>query len=100
MADFLKTIVPSLATKLPCGAHRSNNLFAGETIGAGDPCYIKSDGTVWRSNGTATGAAAQVDGWAPVDYVAGMPVTLYHDVELAYGPSTATPGTKLYVSAT
>lgn len=100
MAAFLKVIVPSLATKLPCDAHRTHNLFAGEAIAAGDPCYIKSDGLAWRSNGTAATAPAKVDGWATVDYAVGMPVTLYHNVHLSYGPSTATPGARLYVSAT
>lgn len=101
MGAFLKTIQPSLATKLPCGGHRtSGKLYAGEALAAGNPCYIKNDGLVYNSNGTAADAAAKVDGWATVDYAAGMPVTLYFNVHLAYGPSTATSGQRLFVSAT
>jgi hypothetical protein len=100
MPAYLKTIVPSLATKLPCGAHRTHNLFAGEAITAGDPCYIAADGTARRSTGAAATAAAKVDGWATIDYATGMPVTLYHHVHIGYGPATAVPGTRLFVSAT
>jgi hypothetical protein len=100
MAAFLKTIVPSLATKLPCNAHRTIDVAAGENIAAGDPCYLAADGTARRSNGTAAGAAARVDGWATIDCLAGSPVTLFHGVNLSYGPATAAPGTRLYVSAT
>lgn len=100
MASVAKTITPSLATKLPCGAHRSHNLFAGEAISAGDPCYIKNDGLAWRSTGAAVAAAAKVDGWATIDSAAGMPVTLYHGVQLAWGPATLTPGTRLFLDVT
>jgi hypothetical protein len=99
MAAFAKTIVPSLATKLPCNAHRLT-LPAGEAIAAGDPCYIKSDGAIWRSNGTAATAPAKVDGWATLPALAGSPVTIYWNCHLSYGPSTATVGARLYVSAT
>jgi hypothetical protein len=99
MAAFLKTISPSLATKLPCNSHRLT-LTAGEDIAAGDPMYIKSDGLWWRSNGTAATAPAKVQGWATVAAKAGSPVTGYWNVHLAYGPSTATPGASLFVSAT
>lgn len=100
MASYLKTITPSLAENTPCNAHRLSGLYAGEAIAAGDPCYIKSDGLVWRSNGTAATAPAAVHGWATVPSMAGSPVTLYWNVHISYGPANATPGAKLYVSAT
>jgi hypothetical protein len=102
MAEIVKTVTPSLATKLPCDAHRTHNLFPGEDIAAGDLCYIKSDGKVWRSTGAAVAAAAKVDGMAMIDYKVGgaQPMTLYHGVEVAYGPSTLVPGTRLFLSGT
>lgn len=100
MADFVKTIIPSLATKVPCNGHRVSGLVAGEDIAAGDPCYIKSDGLVYRSNGTADDATAKVHGWATIAYTSGMTVTLYYNCHIAYGPSTATPGAPLYVGTT
>lgn len=100
MAAFVKTVVPSLATKLPCDAHRSHNLFAGEAIAAGDACYIAASGLVFRSTGAAATAPAKVDGFAQMAYTTGMPVTLYHYVHIAYGPSTAVPGTRLFLSGT
>lgn len=100
MPAYLKVITPSLATKLPCNAHRTSGLVAGEAIAAGDPCYIRNDGLALRSNGTAATAAAKVDGWATVDYATGMPMTLYYNCHLSYGPGNAVPGTRLFVSAT
>jgi hypothetical protein len=102
VAEISKVVTPSLATKLPCDAHRTHNLFPGEDIAAGDLCYIKSDGKVWRSTGAAVAAAAKVDGMAMIDYKVGgnQPITLYHGVEVAYGPNTLVPGTRLYLSGT
>jgi hypothetical protein len=101
LAAYLKTISPSLGEKLACNAHfLAAGLKAGEAIAACDPCYIKTDGTIWRSNGTAATAAAAVHGWALRDAVAGSPLTLGWNIHLPYGPGTATPSTKLYVSAT
>lgn len=101
MAEISKFIVPSLATKLPCDAHRTHNLFPAEDIAAGDACYISATG-VRRSTGAAVAAAAKVDGFAMIDYkVAGaQPMSLYHGVEMSYGPATLVPGTRLYLSGT
>jgi hypothetical protein len=101
MAEIPKFVTPSIATKLPCDAHRTHNLFPAEDIAAGDACYISATG-VRRSTGAAVAPAAKVDGWAGMDYkVAGnQPVTLYHGVEMAYGAATLVPGTRLYVSGT
>jgi len=100
VASFLKTVTPSLATKLPCNAHRIGPLTSGDAIAAGDACYIFTDGTVIRATGAAADAAAKVDGFAMAPAASGRPVTLYTDVDVAYGPATAVPGTRLYLSGT
>lgn len=100
MAHIAKSGTPSLATVLPCAAHKITGLLAGEALGAGDPCYIKgADGMVWKSIGTTTNAAAKVDGFAATNCPAGEAVTLYHGVVFQYG-SGLTPGARYYVSAT
>jgi hypothetical protein len=103
VAEIPKFVTPSLATKLPCDAHRTHNLFPGEDLAAGDACYISATG-VRRSTGAgALGTpAAKVDGFVMMDYkVAGnQPVTLYHGVDMAYGAATLVPGTRLFVSGT
>jgi hypothetical protein len=101
VAEIGKFVTPSLATKLPCDAHRTHNLFPGEDLAAGDACYISATG-VRRSTGAAAAPAAKVDGFVMIDYkVAGnQPVTLYHGVEMAYGAATLVPGTRLFVSGT
>lgn len=100
MALFARTVTPSLASNTPCDAHRLPPAIVGEALIPG-PCYIKSDGTVWQSTGAAANAAAKVDGWAIKAYPnVGGAVTLYTDVDISWGPSTATPGAKLYLSAT
>src|ERR1051325_7509641 len=101
MAAISKVGTPTISTIGPCNGRRvGSNLFAGETIGAGDPCYIKaSDGLVYRSTGAAANAAAKVRGWAAAGYVAGDPVTLYEAVEMRYG-SGMTPGADVFLGAT
>lgn len=90
----------SLATLTPCNAHQLGPYYAGEALKAGNPCYVKADGTAWRSNGTAVNAAAKVNGWCVKDTEVGRPVTLYHNVLIAWGPLTPAYGTPLFVSAT
>jgi hypothetical protein len=98
---FPRTITPSLTTTTPCDAHRvGDGLVAGEALIPG-PVYIKSDGTVWQSTGAAANAAAKVHGWMakPQPNVNGA-VAVWKHIDMAWGPSTATPGTPLYLSAT
>jgi hypothetical protein len=72
-------------------------LIAGEALGAGDACYIKtSDGKVYKSTGTAANAAAVVDGFAPTSCPAGDATSLYWSVNFAYG-SALSPGSFLYL---
>lgn len=98
MATLTK-VSPSLSTVEPCPAHSITGLVAGEAIPAGSPCYIKSDGKVWLSDGTADTAPAKVDGWAPIAAAVGQPITLLFDVNFRYAAGL-TPGARYYVSAT
>jgi hypothetical protein len=98
MAAFTKTVTPSLATKLPCNAHRIGPLISSDAIAAGDACNIASDGSVVRASGAAANALANVDGFAMLPAASGRPVTLYTGVDVSYGPATAVPGTRLYLS--
>lgn len=99
MATIAKSGVPSLASVLPPQNNSIPGLLAGEAIAAGDACYIATDGTIMRSNGTSANAAAKFRGVALVGASAGQPVTLWHNVKLRYGAGL-TPGTDVYVAAT
>jgi hypothetical protein len=98
LAEISKSGIPSLATVGPDpGACKLPTLLAGEAIAAGDACFIKSDGLVWRSTGAAVAAAAKVRGFAPTKANAGEPITLVYHVVLNYG-SGLTPGADYYLS--
>jgi hypothetical protein len=99
MAQIAVSGVPSLSSVTPPQSSQIVGLLAGEAIAAGAPCYIKSDGKAWNSNGTAANAAAKVDGWAAAAAAVGEAVTLYFDVNFRYG-SGMTPGARIYLSAT
>lgn len=98
MADIAKSGTPSLSSVLPPANCKITGLLAGEAIAAGDACYIKSDGKVWRSIGTAANAAAKCDGFALVATAVGEAVTLIFDVNVRYGASL-TPGARYYIGA-
>lgn len=97
MADIAKSGTPSLASVLPPQSQTTSGLLAGEAIAAGDLCYIKSDGKIWKSTGAAANAAAEVIGIAAQAASSGSPVTLFHDVTFHYGAGM-TPGAKIYLS--
>lgn len=99
MALIAKSGTPSLASPLPTGGDLIRGLKAGEAIEAGDICYIASDGTAMRSNGTAANAAAVAVGIAAGTTSAGEAVTLYRNVAFHYGAGL-TPGAPYYVGAT
>lgn len=100
MAAVAKSGTPSLSTRNPCPGHYvASGLLAGQAISAGDPCYIKSDGKIWRSIGTTADAAAKVDGWAAGAAASGEAATLLTDVEFHWG-AALTPGTRYYLSLT
>jgi hypothetical protein len=101
MATIAKSGTPSLSSTLPPQNDSINGLTAGEAIAAGDCCYVKSDGLVWRTNGTAATAPALYTGIylgsSPV--AVGEAVTLHSNVVVRYG-SGLTPGARYYISAT
>jgi hypothetical protein len=99
MADIAKSGTPSLSSVLPGQDKTISGLLAGEAIAAGDACYIKSDGKVWRSTGAAANAAAKVDGFAAIAAAVNEAVTLVFDVNFYYG-AAMTPGARIYLSAT
>jgi hypothetical protein len=101
MATIAKSGTPSLASTLPPQNDSLNGYTAGEAIAAGDCCYLKSDGLIWRTNGTAATAPALYSGiYLGSSAVAvGEPVTLHSNVVVRYG-SGLTVGTRVYVSAT
>lgn len=98
MADIAKSGTPSISTiGVAPGSQKTPPLIAGENIAAGDACYIKNDGTVWRASGAAANAAAIVRGFAPTKANAGDPISLVHNVVFSYG-SGLTPGADYYLS--
>lgn len=79
----------------------AGDLFAGEALGAVAPCYIASDGKVYQSNATGTGAASGFDGFTAKAYAVGDAVALYGiGAMFRYAADTLTPGAKLYIAAT
>jgi hypothetical protein len=100
MADIAKSTTPSLSTLQPWpGSGKLPTLYAGEALAAGDACYVKSDGLVWRSTGTAVAAAAKVHGYAPMACGVGDAITLVFSVTFRYGAGL-TAGTAIFLSAT
>lgn len=97
MATLTK-VSPSLATLVPDPSHTITKK-CGEAIAVGDLCYVKSDGLIWRSNGTSANAAAKVRGMAAVAADVGKTVSIYHGVQFRYG-SGLTPGAEYFLSAT
>jgi hypothetical protein len=102
MADLTRSAQAGLdASTGMFAGQKSGNLYAGENLAAAAPCYIKSaDGKVYQSNGTAANEAAKFDGFTPVSYLAGEPVTLFTaPARFRYG-AALTIGADLFVSAT
>lgn len=99
MAEISKSGTPSLASVTPPQSSQHAGLLAGEAIAAGDACYVKSDGKVWKSTGAAANAAAKVRGWAAEAAAVGEAVTLFFDVVFRYG-AALTPGADYYLSGT
>ncbi len=97
MAEISKSGTPSLSTTLPGPENMLSGLVAGEAIAAGDACYIKNDGKVWKATGAAANAAARVRGFAAKAAAVGGAVTLLRDVNMHYG-SGLTPGADYYLS--
>lgn len=103
MAAVSKSGTPTLSTLAPPTNSQLAGLVCGEDIAAGDACYVKSDGKVWRSKATVTSntcdAQGKVHGYAAKAAKSGEAVTLYFDVEFNYG-SGLTPGNNVYLDDT
>jgi hypothetical protein len=99
MADVAKVGKPSLSSLLLPANDKISGLLAGEDLAAGDVCYIKNDGKVWKAIGTTTNAAARARGFAATDAKSGESVSLVNNCQMAYG-SGLTPGADYYLSAT
>jgi len=98
LADIAKSGTPSLSTiGIDPGSQKAPPLPCGEAIAAGDACYIKNDGLIWRSTGAAANAAAKVRGFAPTKANTGEVLTLVHNVVMNYGASL-TPGADYFLS--
>jgi hypothetical protein len=98
MADIAKSGTPSVSTVgIDPGSQKAPTLLCGENIAAGDACYIKNDGLIYRSTGAAANAAAKVRGFAPTKANSGESLTLVHNVVFNYG-SGLTPGADYYLS--
>lgn len=100
MATITRVTAASVDASTAQFAPQITGLIAGEALDAAAPCYIKSDGKVYHSNGTANNAAAAVDGFTPRAAAAGQPITLYGPgTRFRYG-SGLTPGASYYLSGT
>lgn len=99
MAEIAKSGVPSVSTPTPDASHRLSGLISGDTIGAGDACYVNSAGAVMRATGAAANTAAQVHGWAAQAAAVGESITLLFNVGVRYA-AALTPGTRYYLSGT
>ena len=98
MAAVAKSGTPSISSMgLDDGSQKLPALIAGEDVAGGDACYVKNDGTIWRSNGTSANAAAKVRGYAPTAAKAGEPISLVFNVAFNYG-SGLTPGADVFAS--
>lgn len=99
MAALAKSGTPSVSTAGGPEFSSKATRAAGEAISAGDACYIKSDGLIWKSTGATATAPAQVDGFAMKDALAGEQVTICWNVRFNYGAAMV-PGTPFYLSGT
>ena len=101
MAIVTKASDPSLDTVTARYADSISDLKAGEALTAFDLVYIKSDGLLWKADGTAATAPADAKGVCARAVAAGEPVTVFgNGCRLRYAASTLTPGATLYVGAT
>lgn len=102
MADITKNSTASMDVNQGMKAPVIAGLVAGEAIPAVAPCYIKSDGKVYKAVSTQTtiSGIADVHGFSPKAYNVGEAISLYGaGARFDYGTGL-TPGAYLYVSAT
>lgn len=80
-------------------ARVGSGLICGEDIAAGDACTIRTDGLVYRADGSSDAANAYVNGFAATTckFAQNDAVTLFDGLDWVYG-SAMTPG-RAYLSA-
>jgi hypothetical protein len=104
MAEIVRAAAPSLMTNTPPDSCRQGKgLIVGEDVKMFDPCYVHTDGKVYRSNGSVlNSAAAKVRGYAASDALAAQndAVTLWNDIDAKIADGTLAVGTDIYLSAT
>lgn len=90
----------TLCSILPPPSCRQTGLIVGEDVDAGDLIYVKSDGKIWRADGTAANAAARVRGVAATKGLVAQKdaVTILHSCEVAWA-NTLALGADLFLSA-
>lgn len=101
MAEIAKpTVIATLGSMMLGHNCRISGLIAGENLAPFDAVYVKSDGKVWRANGTAANAAARVRGFAAMAALSAQAdaVTIVSHCEVAW-PNALTPGIDLFLSA-
>lgn len=98
MADVTK-VNPSMDMITAQYAPQITGLYAGEALGLGDACYLKtSDGKVYKCDGTAANEAAELLGFTGRAVSINEPVTLFGvGTRFRYGASL-TLGNRLYLS--
>ena len=99
MSVVVRTAKPSIDANQ---AHQvaAGNLYAGEDLAAGAPCYIKaSDGKVYMSDGAASNEAANFHGFTARETLQGEPVTLFGAGTRMKYSTGMTPGAPLYIAA-
>lgn len=83
--EIVRTGTPVVTSTLVLPANRMGGLTADEDIAAGDACHVTAAGGAQRSIAGASGAGADVRGFALTDSAQGQPVTLAFDVTMRYG---------------
>ncbi len=93
---------PSLDGSTGQFADQISGLLCGEDIAAGDACCIKSDGLIYKADGSAADQLAKFAGLAPKAAKSGEPLTLYGPgARFGYDSEAGlTPGVPLFVSVT
>lgn len=102
MAEITVASTASLDAVSAMHASFISALEAGEALTVAAPCYIASDGKVYKSVSTQTTISGYSDyiGFTPDSVVSGGPVTLFRSGTRFNFSTGMTPNTPLYVSTT
>jgi hypothetical protein len=97
MPEIDKVGTPSVSSTRPLTTNSLGGALAGESIRAGDACYVGADGRVYRSIGARPDHAADVRGFAASNATEDQPLTLVFDIAMRYGERLR-QGAALYLS--